>query len=196
MVTPDDHERIERLIPWYVNGTLNEAEMDAVNEHLQGCAACTENLEREVCYARDLGADPPDLQLMGSPQRGWQTLVDRLPRHQRLTRRTTTLLTLASVILAVGAGALLLNQQLQRPVYRTMTSSPRYDGPVVQVVFEPSTPEHVIRGVVLESGGTLVAGPTAAGIYRIGLPSASDGAAVAERLQTLPSVRWASLEEP
>jgi hypothetical protein len=96
--------------------------------------------------------------------------------------------------LIVAGASFLAGQQLRRPVFETMTTPWVYDGPVVQLMFEPSAPEHAIRRVVLESGGTVIAGPTATGIYRIALPAGSDGGAQVAHLRGLPGVRWASLE--
>lgn len=42
--TPD-HEAVDLLLPWYVNGTLNETERGQVDRHLEACEECRENLE-------------------------------------------------------------------------------------------------------------------------------------------------------
>lgn len=41
------HQRIWELLPWYVNGTLLEAEREKVEEHLSGCSRC--RAEAEAC---------------------------------------------------------------------------------------------------------------------------------------------------
>ena len=38
------HDTVDRLLPWYVNGTLDAVERDAVERHLEGCARCAANL--------------------------------------------------------------------------------------------------------------------------------------------------------
>ncbi len=38
------HQRVEQLLPWYVNGTLAAAEKRAVEEHLAVCPACRAEL--------------------------------------------------------------------------------------------------------------------------------------------------------
>ena len=44
------HQRVAELLPWYVNGTLETAEQQAVLGHLAGCARCRAELDA----ARDL----------------------------------------------------------------------------------------------------------------------------------------------
>jgi anti-sigma factor RsiW len=190
------HEDIELLIPWYVNGTLNEAEMDRVNGHLAGCPQCAADLQREVTVAQALRTAPAGLEGLTLDRGGWQTLAARLPPPARRIRRTLPRTALVSLVLLLAAGAVVVGHQLRAPIYQTMTAPGPYDGPLVQVVFDPSTPERVIRSVILDVGGTLVAGPTAIGVYRVGLPDASDGDALVGRLRRLPSVRWVALETP
>ena len=40
-----DHDGVDTLLPWYVNGTLSEAERARVDHHLEDCAECRDNLE-------------------------------------------------------------------------------------------------------------------------------------------------------
>ena len=34
------HDDVERLLPWFVNGTLDQGELDLVSEHVRGCKIC------------------------------------------------------------------------------------------------------------------------------------------------------------
>jgi hypothetical protein len=54
-----DGAQIEALMPWYVNGSLGEAETDKVNAALEGSDAMKKLLEVEVALARRLQQDPP-----------------------------------------------------------------------------------------------------------------------------------------
>lgn len=69
------HEEAWDLLPWYVNGTLEEDEFRGVEEHVEHCGICRE----EVRYWREcsrLLADEGDVAL--SPEAGLARLRDRL----------------------------------------------------------------------------------------------------------------------
>ena len=40
------HRHVAELVPWYVNGTLEGQDRDAVTTHLPGCPACREEVAR------------------------------------------------------------------------------------------------------------------------------------------------------
>ena len=39
------HSGVDRLLPWYVNGTLESADRDRVEAHIEHCAPCRDNIE-------------------------------------------------------------------------------------------------------------------------------------------------------
>ena len=54
----EDHEQVVQDLPWFVNGTLEEASSQRVRAHLQACARCREDYEaqsrvQEVMSAQD-----------------------------------------------------------------------------------------------------------------------------------------------
>ncbi|MDH3621718.1 MAG: zf-HC2 domain-containing protein [Gammaproteobacteria bacterium] len=40
-----EHDDISMLLPWYANGTLDDAERERVDAHLDSCGQCTEELQ-------------------------------------------------------------------------------------------------------------------------------------------------------
>jgi anti-sigma factor RsiW len=46
MSEADLHRHVTELVPWYVNGTLEGRDRDAVTAHLPGCPACREEVAR------------------------------------------------------------------------------------------------------------------------------------------------------
>src|SRR5690349_18646571 len=67
----DPHETTQRLIPWYVTGTLEPAEHALVEEHLATCADCAADLASEERLRAEVAALSP------VPSGQWETLRDR-----------------------------------------------------------------------------------------------------------------------
>lgn len=63
------HDDIDRMLPWYANGTLDGADRKAVEDHLTQCAQCREEVERCRGLARtmrevgDVAPEPHPVQL-------------------------------------------------------------------------------------------------------------------------------------
>jgi len=69
------HEEVWDLLPWYVNGTLEAGELRAVEEHVQGCGICRE----EVRYWRGFaGTLQQEGELAVSADAGLERLRSRL----------------------------------------------------------------------------------------------------------------------
>ena len=69
------HEEVWDLLPWYVNGTLEAGELRAVEEHVQGCGICRE----EVRYWRGFaGVLQQEGELAVSADAGLERLRSRL----------------------------------------------------------------------------------------------------------------------
>jgi anti-sigma factor RsiW len=49
---PSEHHEVWELLPWYVNGTLDDRERASVQAHLMTCAAC----QAELARCHDLAA--------------------------------------------------------------------------------------------------------------------------------------------
>jgi Putative zinc-finger len=168
----DDHVRVDRLLPWFVNNTLDDGELDRVRHHLDTCDACRASVSL-LLTVRD------------SVQRGTATPIVPRPRTDRLletidthTRkgRRTRMVAIASAA-SVAAVLVLVNllppdrgQTVTEPArYETMTSpaqrvSMNY---VLDVQFEagvpPAAQQRVLDGLQAEE--IRRAGPD--GVYRI-----------------------------
>ena len=71
------HRQVERLLPWFANQTLDEAERIAVQRHLDECAPCRRALDAEhawVSYFAGESAAPAD----PASAEGWHRLRARL----------------------------------------------------------------------------------------------------------------------
>jgi len=63
-VVQDEHREIDLLLPWYVNGSLDEPERDRVRLHVQECHLCQQELpflkliQTEVASEREREPEP------------------------------------------------------------------------------------------------------------------------------------------
>ena len=188
------HDELERLLPWYVNGTLGEAEMDRLNCHLAGCDHCTGRVRAEIRLARSFRELPAGAERMPDADLVWAGLAAGLPRRSVVRRRPAG--PVAALGVAIAAAAFLLGQLLQPPAYRTLTRAGAHSGPVIQLVLEGTAVEGPTLRLIEEHGGAVLTRSHPAGAYRIGLPPGADPQALLIHLERLPSVRWAALEQP
>lgn len=201
------HQQVCELIPWYINGTLGEQDMDQVSAHVTECAECAQEVLREVEIAKQMRRDPPALEALIDVQpKALEALKQQLHRPARLRRaahysgplywaRWPALA--AGFMLAIALG-FLVGRSTSESTYTLMTTTPAEHNPVVQVIFQPNAREQDIRLLLSDSGGALLGSPSAKGVYRIvlegSLPNGMDAAAYAARLAQHPSVRWAEVE--
>jgi hypothetical protein len=198
----DPHAETRLLLPWLANGTLEGAELERVQAHLERCPACREDLAIE-CNLRAGGQDGPPL----SAQRAFARLQPRLGVQE--TRGAGRWAGLAAandarwlrLLAAAQFGALLvlgvaLGLTLARPgpgeaTYRTLGAQTAARADIV-VRFDPATPESELRRVLQASGARVVDGPSAAGAWVLATAPTQAGPAL-RRLRAEPAV---TLAEP
>ena len=191
-----DHDDVPTLLPWYVNGSLDERDMARVSRHLEACDVCAREAEATLRDARALHTEP----LSGFDEfergrdRNFARLVARLG-ERRVRRVPVAAYALAAALLVVVGGDWWLNRE---PVdaFRALTS-PLVDSDrvVLQVIFDPAASERDVRGVLHSSGGTLLGMPSRKGVYRVALADGARGEAVAAALREHPMVVWAGIEQ-
>lgn len=199
-LTRGRHDAAQRLLPWYVTGQLEPAELAQVDDHLATCAECQADvaLERRLrseVAALALDTDAGWLRLrrrLAAPQRPSLRLTPGLQRMlRRLSSRSGLVWTLAAqaVVLAafLGAGAVLLSPLGRPAAYRTLGQAPAAASGNVIVIFRPDMPERELRRALLASNARLVGGPTPADAYVLSVPRPERVAALA-RLRAEPGV--------
>lgn len=174
------HAEADRLLPWYVNGTLEDDARVQVEQHLVECAPC----QREVAWLRTLQdefaeqAEQDDVvpkirhlrRRMGTRGKTSPTTVS-VWRHRE--RRLAWLAALQAVII-LALGGLLLRQQ--HVAYHTL-STPGSKGALLVVAFDPHTREAQLRELVRASDARIVGGPTEGGAYVLRVADAHEAAA-------------------
>jgi len=190
------HQEIIESLPWYVNGTLDQAERAAVTQHLaSGCDECAQEvkslraLHKAVKAAGDEAPEPSPFLLNRalaeiedyertraqeqSPQSvkaASPSLWDRLRESWSPKTPVFARLALATqlaLVLVLGAVAV---YQYENPqvIYKT-TSDSSGTKAKLSVIFNENATEGGIRQTLEEIHGSIVEGPTAQGRYTIQL---------------------------
>ena len=177
---PNVHRAVDALLPWLVNGTLDDDERKVVLAHLETCAQC----RREVEWLRDLQSACAATVAPDAPD-GLRKL-----RHALETRSTNLRLpaplreawlrsngwmraaAVASMVIVAGLAALSVVRERAEPaLYHTLGASSAAGGGALAVIFEPATPEAELRRIVHEVGARIVDGPTQANAYLLDVPA-------------------------
>jgi anti-sigma factor RsiW len=175
---PGVHKVVDALLPWYVNGKLEAAEVELVEQHVEHCSRCRGEIEwlrnlHAACVsgAREKGSAAPFSKLRGY-------LEQRQPGHARTPSSTATgwmrwalagqfaaMLGLATIAWTTWTA------HEPQVVYRTLAApqSTARTGALV-VVFDPATTEPELRRVLRSVGANIVSGPTPQGAYVIDVP--------------------------
>ena len=203
MVAPETitHEQAVELLPWLANDSLPDAERAVLEEHAHACVLC----RRELAELRDLHASisrldddvaipAPDmrrinariddlLQRQTRGRRAWEKLVELFENPWRVAFAVQT-----AVLLAVGAAWIWPADP--EPVFTTLTSPQAVpDGRYLRVVLDPALDEAAVAGLLSENDLSIVAGPSARGVYTLSVAAPSAGLdAVADALRASPGV--------
>jgi hypothetical protein len=199
------HHEAERLLPWLLNGRLEDGQRELVLRHLAACARCREearNQERLQDLYLQLAPAPP------APA-NFERLLRRLPRaapsdpfaawRAWRARRTRAGRRPSPVLRWTAAACLLLATALavspwraapeSTPAFRTLgsASGASLPGEQLVVVFDPGLSEARMRTLLRASGARIVDGPSEAGAYVLVLPD-DRVAAVQAGLRSAPGV--------
>ena len=170
---PSEHESVQKLLPWYINGTLSARETARVEAHLAECEECRE----DVAFERKLANGVASLQLNADD--GWKAMQARMAEvvpdrlaaaPVRLLRRRVPVgwamvgTIAASVVLTVAVTGVKPAAMPQQTYHALGSSGGASNGQVV-VLFKPDTTEQQMRVILSAQGARLVDGPTQAGAY-------------------------------
>lgn len=186
------HEDVKELLPWFVNGTLNESEQSLVDEHLEDCGECKADVDRLIQLAGPFSSpDPFDRVDAGAAAHAFVEALPERRQHGGQARRQFIATAAGFVIVAVGLVVALQPQQR----FRTLTSTPAGAGDkdVVQVVFKPDATESTIREVLLFEGNVVLSGPSRLGVYRVAVSNEDSDVYIA-RLEHDPNVIFVEKE--
>lgn len=197
------HDEAEALLPWYATGQLDECDRAIVEDHLQGCVQCQQQLFVERRIVDEFGTLVPQV------ENGWAKLrasldapapSKRPPLFQplvemwhSLTRPAVMGFVAAQAVFLLIAGSLFIS--LQRPPaaqYHALSSGSAPTQANMIVMFQGNTTEQQMRDALNASGASLVGGPTEADAYLLHVQANERAHAIA----SLQSDRHVTLAQP
>jgi predicted anti-sigma-YlaC factor YlaD len=211
------HRQSWDLIPWIINGTASEPERRVVEEHLNGCVDCRQELEfqrrlqRAVAHEGNLDSDA---------ESSWARLSERLdaeseaapaarPRRVgRADRRWMQWVMAAMLVQGVGLGVLgtalwsrassgSLNAPATSGAYRVLSSSlPASQPATVRVVFAPTMSLGELSTILANAHLQVVSGPSDADVWSLGPAGESTRSATDAAVRTLRSSSNVRFAEP
>ena len=189
-----NHEEIDPLLPWYVNGTISEEDRHRVEEHLSECADC----QREVLFLKKL-EEAVETEPSPVPSPGLlQDTLERIGRRRlnlfdRVTEwlapaprlRWAAIATGLAIVLQTTVIVGLLGRSGEK-TYETLTvtSTQQETGPRIVIAFQENVTEAVMRETLHTIRGQIVSGPSPLGFYIIELPK-EESLTIDKRLEEL-----------
>jgi Putative zinc-finger len=212
-----EHEEVSALLPWYVNGTINERDSQRVDAHLSVCADCNNDLALELSVYRGMTADPAVEYMPSASLKRLQARLDgvaapaaanasadtvrTLTRPMTRGRHSIPWLGVMAASIAVMAVALVLltadrwqfsRSSSSQPNYYTVTTTiPRPPGEVIRAVFSPTITLDELQGILDEAQLRIVSGPTEAGVYSLASKSSRPVSSSLALLREHAMVRFA-----
>jgi hypothetical protein len=199
----DEHDAVQALLPWYVNGTLDTGELGRVRDHVRDCARCQADIawQEHFCTPDLLATQPAAAHQV---DRDWAALTLRLAADTPPARRAPMApsrpgprwwpLAFAAqgALASVLALAWFFAPPREEP-YHALGAAPAATSANVLVVFRPTSTEADIRRALRSSRAQLVAGPTVTDAYLLRVDPLTADSLARLRAQA-PVLRVDSLE--
>jgi anti-sigma factor RsiW len=200
----DEHQAMQALLPWFVNGTLDAAEAARVETHLGGCARCQGDAawQSRLRDERETGAPIGDA--AGDVDRDWAAMRSRLEstrpaavaRPSRATAserwlwpRWTRWVVAAQSGVMLALALVLFGAARPTEPYRGLSGAPVTTAANAVVIFKPDSTELQIRTALRASAARVVGGPTVTDAYLLHLTETGPDALA--RLRSQPAVQRA-----
>jgi hypothetical protein len=213
------HESVLMLLPWYVNKTLQGAELIAVEQHLTTCSLCKsqlislQQLSLAVNHASAFNTSPPQsfsklkerLKTAGCPQMPPAAQIIR-PNKWRIPLNVG-LSTMRRPALALAASGILLTVVLSRGIdvnqmlnnnFQTLsdTKAVNSNANEIRLIFKENTKRQTIEQVVGSVQGYIVSGPDGQSLYTIGFKKTVNTQQIFDKLSLLRNNESIVFAEP
>jgi hypothetical protein len=189
-----NHPDASELLPWHLNGTLDDSERGDVSAHLAECADCRRDLERLEALRKELLHSQDDVPLP-APLFFERVLARTAATGGASTRATSRfsfgwkalppfarLALAAQFLLIVGLAAFLLLRPRGNETTTMSTGGAASGGSRILIGFQPDATEAAIRETLVAIGANIVSGPDPDGLYVVETPLPEGRAESLERL--------------
>ncbi|MBW3568072.1 MAG: zf-HC2 domain-containing protein [Proteobacteria bacterium] len=187
-----DCRRTSDYLPWYANRSLQAAERQRVEAHLEDCAACRRELEYLEAV---IEAMPSPRAKDASPSFG--PLLQRINRREHQARAWKMAAAIVAVAAVLLAGA--VPAYLFEPRYQTVTDTlPAGRNIHAQLVFDDRENLGAVTKLLERYKADVVSGPDAEGrfLLEFRLPPGETAAQLQRRLQDEPIVLEVEIPRP
>ena len=168
------HDRVQSLLPWFVNDTLREEDASLVNQHLNVCSEC----QADFAWQCKLRAIEPAVEGAPDVDRAFAKLRERIDAKQIQSKRTSVWFNqfrfknspwmpwaLASqMLLIMGLVTVVATPDPTIATYRALAANSTSNGNMI-VVFRPETSEQQLRRILNRANARIVNGPTVTDAY-------------------------------
>lgn len=214
MFRKGDHEAVDALLPWFVNGSLGSREERRVMDHLRECADCRAERDRlqdlQQFVLEEAEADVADYRF------GFSQLMQRIDVHEANVESMRDVhrdrgwqrggwFAAAACLVGALAFVITLNPATDEiePGFRTLTTVPvtgRSTAAAASTAYRLSlafdTPD-AVRAALIETRASIIAGPDDAGTYLVEIhaPASMTPDALIEGLRAVEGIRYAAFQE-
>lgn len=208
------HRQCYELLPWLLNGSLDDSESQRVRDHINQCSECAREYEAQARVRQLMQREESVLYAPHASMRKLMARIDADEAQQDVSSndsrepvqvpvpRRRQWLAAAVVVQTIGLIGLAtvqnwkINEVREAPRYSTLSAAPAglSHGPAARVVFAPSTSVEQLSTLLLTNGARIVDGPSEAGVFTLVFPAARDQDEVSstiEKLRADPKVRFA-----
>lgn len=166
-------EDIRELLPFWVNGTLTDAERAEVARAIEGAPELREELTalealRSEMKAAPMPNAPGELGLARLLRAIEAETARPAPARWPGMGRLAASVAVAAVLASAATYSVIRNGDAGDEVY--VQASGEDAAALLTVTFQPTATEAAISALLKDKGLVIVDGPSAVGLYRIGLP--------------------------
>lgn len=192
----NQHATVAELLPWFVNGTLNEADHALVDKHLKVCEECQSDLEQVLEMSAMFNAEKSDeIGTQNAARKKFEAALAHTKKDSLFepygSSATKVMASVAGVFFIAAVSMLFVPDET---TFTTMSRSEPNHATVLQIVFRDGVTEDSIGDILMTEGRILLSGPSRLGVYRVSIGS-GPGDELVRKLAEDPRVEFVEVEE-